>query len=108
MAIATFDSSTQTGGSCYKFSISFLSCMMGRCIEPLHPCIDSPSRATDLSWSCNPIPSHYLVSYRISGVDFPSRRVLYPPSLLRIWMEMDRSEERRVGKECRSRWSPYH
>ena len=23
-------------------------------------------------------------------------------------MRMDRSEERRVGKECRSRWSPYH
>src|SRR2546426_7220580 len=22
--------------------------------------------------------------------------------------EMSRSEERRVGKECRSRWSPYH
>ena len=22
--------------------------------------------------------------------------------------ELDRSEERRVGKECRSRWSPYH
>ena len=22
--------------------------------------------------------------------------------------EKDRSEERRVGKECRSRWSPYH
>ena len=22
--------------------------------------------------------------------------------------EMLRSEERRVGKECRSRWSPYH
>ena len=21
---------------------------------------------------------------------------------------MPRSEERRVGKECRSRWSPYH
>ena len=21
---------------------------------------------------------------------------------------IDRSEERRVGKECRSRWSPYH
>ena len=27
-----------------------------------------------------------------------------------IFVEMDglRSEERRVGKECRSRWSPYH
>ena len=24
------------------------------------------------------------------------------------WMERSRSEERRVGKECRSRWSPYH
>ena len=23
-------------------------------------------------------------------------------------MGLDRSEERRVGKECRSRWSPYH
>ena len=22
--------------------------------------------------------------------------------------ELKRSEERRVGKECRSRWSPYH
>ena len=22
--------------------------------------------------------------------------------------EIGRSEERRVGKECRSRWSPYH
>ena len=28
-----------------------------------------------------------------------------------IWMNpcfASRSEERRVGKECRSRWSPYH
>ena len=24
------------------------------------------------------------------------------------WLEENRSEERRVGKECRSRWSPYH
>ena len=23
-------------------------------------------------------------------------------------MGLERSEERRVGKECRSRWSPYH
>src|SRR5256886_10879165 len=25
-----------------------------------------------------------------------------------VHVEGDRSEERRVGKECRSRWSPYH
>src|SRR3712207_9194999 len=24
------------------------------------------------------------------------------------YLESSRSEERRVGKECRSRWSPYH
>ena len=26
----------------------------------------------------------------------------------RTMADMRRSEERRVGKECRSRWSPYH
>src|SRR2546428_3697646 len=32
-------------------------------------------------------------------------RTIYQP----IWAEdVARSEERRVGKECRSRWSPYH
>ena len=25
-----------------------------------------------------------------------------------VGFEYSRSEERRVGKECRSRWSPYH
>ena len=34
--------------------------------------------------------------------EIPSRR----QSLLEMIIE--RSEERRVGKECRSRWSPYH
>ena len=28
--------------------------------------------------------------------------------LSRYFVEKGRSEERRVGKECRSRWSPYH
>ena len=27
---------------------------------------------------------------------------------VREGVELIRSEERRVGKECRSRWSPYH
>src|ERR1039457_4339644 len=31
------------------------------------------------------------------------------PDRLDMWHALDkRSEERRVGKECRSRWSPYH
>jgi len=38
--------------------------------------------------------------------------LLYPIALT-AWggftsADADRSEERRVGKECRSRWSPYH
>ena len=35
-----------------------------------------------------------------------SRRAFNIDSL--VVGETDRSEERRVGKECRSRWSPYH
>src|SRR2546422_10119160 len=31
-----------------------------------------------------------------------------PISAPGTWNYLDRSEERRVGKECRSRWSPYH
>ena len=35
---------------------------------------------------------------------------LYTPSAGSVYptLQMLRSEERRVGKECRSRWSPYH
>src|SRR5574341_1151341 len=31
-----------------------------------------------------------------------------PPGRYQLTVELARSEERRVGKECRSRWSPYH
>src|SRR3712207_6434731 len=37
--------------------------------------------------------------------------VAVPMGVLAAWKQgtlLDRSEERRVGKECRSRWSPYH
>ena len=34
--------------------------------------------------------------------------ILIPPSIMLILYAPMRSEERRVGKECRSRWSPYH
>ena len=30
------------------------------------------------------------------------------PEVMKFQIEQARSEERRVGKECRSRWSPYH
>ena len=42
---------------------------------------------------------------------FPVRDVRLTASPFKHAEDMDiryRSEERRVGKECRSRWSPYH
>ena len=35
-------------------------------------------------------------------------RLFLRPLMLAFGATADRSEERRVGKECRSRWSPYH
>ena len=32
-------------------------------------------------------------------------RITHPDVIV---LDQSRSEERRVGKECRSRWSPYH
>ena len=50
------------------------------------------------------------VRYIISDA---SKQLDVEPHVLRYWEEKKilnhyRSEERRVGKECRSRWSPYH
>src|SRR3712207_9446449 len=50
------------------------------------------------------------VGVGVEGAESPAARtaadlVLTDLDLTRL---VDRSEERRVGKECRSRWSPYH
>src|ERR1039458_4876064 len=42
---------------------------------------------------------------RESGIDLMLEAAEQPLRIVRIG---NRSEERRVGKECRSRWSPYH
>src|SRR4028118_2035 len=38
----------------------------------------------------------------------PSRLSITEPGTTSRHVDKARSEERRVGKECRSRWSPYH
>src|SRR3712207_9423531 len=52
------------------------------------------------------IPNLYkntVICYSWSkSLSLPGERIGY------ILVPSDRSEERRVGKECRSRWSPYH
>ena len=43
-----------------------------------------------------------------NGYRLYSLRDIYKLSVIRDLRTLGRSEERRVGKECRSRWSPYH
>src|ERR1043166_6729461 len=42
------------------------------------------------------------------ALDVVRRQKVFREKEAEIVSLMDRSEERRVGKECRSRWSPYH
>src|SRR2546430_3404845 len=56
-------------------------------------------------------PAFALAASRSGGT--PARRPSVSPKSIAIWASNSfatarRSEERRVGKECRSRWSPYH
>ena len=37
-----------------------------------------------------------------------AKQVVYEVKKTVVGKDEARSEERRVGKECRSRWSPYH
>ena len=54
-----------------------------------------------LSSAFSPFPIAFVVAWIVSSAFSID---LLAISKEKIW----RSEERRVGKECRSRWSPYH
>ena len=43
----------------------------------------------------------------VECVEFPNKGIVRTEDGGRVIVK-NRSEERRVGKECRSRWSPYH
>ena len=77
-------------------------------------------------WNAIKIKTTYSVSYQtedlvrntvkaISSMEkIEPLKVAYAEALLEVEKkrvtatQLGRSEERRVGKECRSRWSPYH
>ena len=49
--------------------------------------------------------------YLLHDINFGAelrKAVLYVADRRVLFYFIERSEERRVGKECRSRWSPYH
>src|SRR3712207_7601260 len=51
---------------------------------------------------------HKMLTGRVEGFERLRQRGGLSGYPSREESEHDRSEERRVGKECRSRWSPYH
>src|SRR5256885_4527422 len=63
----------------------------------------------DLAGACRDRIEHALQLAQLTLAAGEWRQVSgdapFPPGL---GDHADRSEERRVGKECRSRWSPYH
>ena len=67
-------------------------------------------------WLAFLIPDKLIYEHGAESVEIFTGEGLYPfvgntpAEELDNWTDslMIRSEERRVGKECRSRWSPYH
>src|SRR3712207_8649048 len=73
------------------------------CALPIWVWTSCPSASTRIAryWTCVPGASprpEMSSTARYSGEDASVPIAVHAP----------RSEERRVGKECRSRWSPYH
>ena len=62
--------------------------------------------AVSVTAEANKIESVIAVDYL--NVEVMMKEPLTEKELDPHQMEDPRSEERRVGKECRSRWSPYH
>ena len=62
--------------------------------------IHSEMKTSYMDYAMSVIVGRALPDVR-DGLKPVHRRILYG-------MGTTRSEERRVGKECRSRWSPYH
>ena len=54
------------------------------------------------------VKRHKALAVRITELTEELEELRSEKALLLQKFEYARSEERRVGKECRSRWSPYH
>src|SRR5438046_637052 len=70
-------------------------------VDPCDPRVRDPMTKLPVSISLRPTdPARPLRRTATSGGPSGTTGVFAPPT--------SRSEERRVGKECRSRWAPYH
>jgi len=73
---------------------------------------DPPHKAHGSGQDCRPVLEvgkarvHKALPGKVFRVNGKARRSYEKPRA--GFQKLTRSEERRVGKECRSRWSPYH
>src|SRR3712207_7531027 len=72
-------------------------------ISSASPSMSEPERTTEAA------VSSFVVTDLLwaTGASLPGRTVMETVAREEVAVP-SRSEERRVGKECRSRWSPYH
>ena len=83
-----------------KCAVVFLLCVM------VLSCGAVPASAAKYNWR---LASEELADSAVDLYAHEFARLLKEKSNGDIQLEVCReSEERRVGKECRSRWSPYH
>ena len=68
---------------------------------------DPPTAEQSRSAACHVLNGKGLMIVDESHITIPQVRGMYAGDRSRK-QTLVRSEERRVGKECRSRWSPYH
>ena len=50
----------------------------------------------------------YDADGNLASISYPGETLSFSYDGDGLMLSASRSEERRVGKECRSRWSPYH
>src|SRR5256886_10353517 len=75
-------------------ALPIFQCPLGASVDAWHDALEGVDGVFHLAWSTIPKTADRL------PLDDVTTNVVGTVGL--------RSEERRVGKECRSRWSPYH
>ena len=87
-------------------------------VQRLQTSVGPAQSVSALKWNPGPIPPELVLIHGgaqnahtwdnvLIALGVPALAVDLPGHGRSDWRP-DRSEERRVGKECRSRWSPYH
>ena len=65
---------------------------------------ETPEQLVEFSRMCQKVEADTLIEDTVHKLIIDGKSVM---GMMTVTLNQ-RSEERRVGKECRSRWSPYH